>query len=487
MGMNVLLIDAPYREVYSKVSTALGCSPPIGVAYTAAYLRAHNVNVKILDTNALQIGVNEIDKYLKEKFDVIGISSMTPSLINAARILEKAKEANPSVKTVLGGFHVSAVPAETLQEYPSIDFGVIGEGEQTFLGLVQAIEKGKDFSEVDGIVFRKKNETKITKRRALIQNLDELPFPAYDLLPMEKYRLTAHHTNFDKKIKLNPFSLLMTSRGCPFNCTYCASKVIWGRRVRYRSAEKTLEEIDLLVKKYGIKCLDICDDNFTLNKPRLHQILDGLIERDYDLHFNCLSRVDIVDRGSLEKLKKAGCYLIRFGIESGSQEILNAMKKEATVTQTKATFKLMHEVGIPAAASTIIGHPGETRETFNKTLKLVKEIDPVAAHFFIAVPIVGTELFEIAKKNKLIVNPDWRNWVLMPETPVLRTEELSPEDLVKLRSEAYKRFYLRPKFLLKTLLRIRTWGQFKLQFNAFVAVLGLLVNKDKKENTDKVF
>lgn len=471
--MKVLLINTPYTEVYSKVPTTEGMAPPLGLAYLASYIREHGHEVQILDAEALQIRLSELYKHIAN-FDVVGVGSMTPSLKNTIDSLGIVKKVNPECTTVMGGPHLSAIPVETLNEYPVIDVGVVGEGEVTFLELVDSLENGSDLSNIKGIVYRDEEKIKLTKRRELIENLDELPFLAYDLLPMEKYRPPAHHTSFAGKVKLRPFSLFITSRGCPFDCTFCASKVVWGKKVRFRSAENVLEEIDLLVNDYDVNCLEIADDNFTMNKKRMNEILDGLIEREYDLHFNCLSRVDMIDEESLIKLKEAGVYLIRFGVESGSQKVLDNMNKQVKVEQIRKAFELTKKAGIPSSASMIIGHPGETKDTFEESLKLVKEIEACAAHFFIAIPIVGTELYKIAKQKNLIVNPDWQYWVQIPEKPVLRTESLSTEDLLKLRRRAYRSFYLRFPYIFKTILRIRTFDQIKFYLKGFSGVLNLV-------------
>ena len=470
--MKVLLVNPTHKEAYSKVPSAEGVNPPLGLAYIASYLRENGIDVSLIDAAALDISHEELRKNMSEKeFDIIGVPSMTPSLNSSLNALEIAREINPRCKTVMGGNHISALPIETLTNYQIIDFGVLREGEITFLELVNALEKNQELSKVDGLVYRKDGIINVNPKRKFIENLDELPLPAYDLLPMDKYRLPAHHTSYSGNIKLKPFFLLFTSRGCPYDCTYCASKVIWERKVRYRSPENVLKEIDILVNKYGVKCLEIADDIFTINKQRLHAILDGLIERNYDLHFNCLSRVDTVDLESLKKMKKAGCYLIRFGVESGSQKILDRMKKNVKVEQIRNAFKLVNKANIASSASFIIGHPGETEETVNETIKIAKEINSDAALFFIAIPLVGTELFEIAKNQNLIVNKEWIHWKQVPEKPVMRTEELTVEDLLRLRKKAFKEFYFRPYYLMERLLKIRTIDQIKYYFNGLLAVL----------------
>lgn len=474
--MKILLIKPPEKEVYTKVPTIAGIAQPMGLACIAAYVREHGFkNIKILDCEAEQIGLNEIQKNIPEDVDVIGLTSVTPTLKNAIEIM---KLKNPKSVTVLGGDHITALPKETLEAFKEIDFGVIGEGEITFLELLQELDKkDKDFSKIKGLVYRDEDKIIQNEPRPLIKDINELPIPAYDLLPMGKYLPPAHHAIFTQKgIKLSPFTIFFSLRGCPYRCKYCASKVMWERRVRYRSVEKTFEEIDYLIENYGIKCLEFNDENFIINKPRMKELLKGLKERKqkYGLYWNCLTRVDSVDPETLKEMKEAGCYFIRYGVESGDQTILDAMAKDITTKQIKHAFKLTKKAGIACSASFIIGYPGETKDTFRTTLNLAKEIDPTLAFFFVAIPIVGTDLFKEAQEQNLILNPDWNGWVQMAETPIMRTKDLRPEELIKMRDQAYKEFYLRPKYIWKMIKSIRTKEQFRFYLKGFLGVLNIV-------------
>lgn len=471
--MKVLLINPPYGEVYSKVKSAEGVNPPLGLAYIAAYLRENDVDVNILDAHALQIGLLKLESKMP-KFDVVAVPSVTPSLSSSLEVLRIAKKINPHCKTIMGGPHISAIPVETMSGHPIIDFGIVGEAEVTILELVKTIQREGDYSSVKGIAYRKNGKINLNKRRPLIENIDELPFPAYDLLPFDKYQQHLHHVSLSKNIPIKPFAILFSSRGCPYNCSFCASQVIWQRKARFRSVDNVLAEIDMLVNEYNIKVLDIADDIFTMNKKRLYGILDGLIERNYDLHFNCLSRVDTLDKELLQKMKKAGCYLIRFGVESGNQEMLNRMHKNTSIEQIKRAFKLINKADIASSASFIIGHVGETKQSAEDTIKLAKEINPTLAHFFIAIPLPGTELYDLAKEKNLIIDENFDRWVQMPEMPAIRTEDLTPEDLIKLRRKAYKSFYFRPSYILRKLVQIRSLSQVNFYLRGVLAVRSLI-------------
>jgi len=474
--MKILLIKPPEKEVYTKVPTIAGIAQPMGLACIAAYVRERGYkDVSILDCEALQIGVNEIGEHIPYDVDVVGVGSVTPTLKNSAAIMKAAKEINPKCATVIGGDHVTALPEETLKAFPEIDFGVVGEGEVTFLELLNELNSKKpDFSKVKGLVYRKGKKIVRNAPRPLIKDINELPIPAYDLLPMEKYSPPAHHAIFTEKgVKL---SIFFSLRGCPYRCKYCASKVMWERKVRYRSVEKTMEEIDYLINTFGIKCLEFNDENFVINKPRMKQLLKELKKRKekHGLYWNCLTRVDSVDEDTLKEMKDAGCYFIRYGVESGDPEILKAMAKDITVEQVRKAFKLTNEAGIACSASFIIGYPGETKETFRRTLDLAKEIRPTLAFFFVAIPIVGTELYKEAKERNLILNPDWNGWVQMAETPIMKTEQLAPEDLINMRNQAYREFYLRPSYIWKMLRSIHTKEQFMFYLKGFLGVLNIV-------------
>lgn len=475
--MKVILINPSSRGVYSKISASLGKTPPVNLAAIAAYLREREIEVTILDAAVLGLDFSQIEDFLSQGFDVVGVSSFTPTLNDSIEILRIAKKQNQNCVTVIGGAHVSALPKETLAQHAVIDYGIIGEGEITFYQLLRCLQNKDDPSTIPGLALSDAGNIKITSKRDLIEDLDSLPFPAYDLLPMDKYSLKLHHIWSSEKIAIKPYTDLFTSRGCPYECTFCASKVIWGRKVRYKSSHYVLGEIDFLVQKYGIRAIEICDDTFLINKPRLDEILQGLLERNYDINFTCMSRVDDVDLETLKKLKKSGFRLIRFGVESCSQKILDAMKKGTKVEEIRRVFKLAKEAKIAATACIIIGYPGETRQTFECTLQTLKEIEPTAVDFFIAIPIVGTELYRIAKENNYLSNEDWSNWTLIPERPPINTPYLNSQELKGMLKEAYKSFYFRPAFMLRCIRQLRSWQQVKIYLKAFKAFLSVLISR----------
>jgi len=483
--MRILLINPVHNEVYSKVPSAQSISPPLGLTYLASFTRSRGYEVNLIDAAALNMSNKVLETTLRgREFDVVGVSSMTPSIHRSADVLEMAKTINPSCFTIMGGPHATAVPEETLRYFPFVDYVALGEGEMTFIELIGSLSNGSDPEKITGLAYLNNGEYHNGGKRELIKDLDAMPLPAFDMLPMHKYCLPAHHTSYGGYYNLKPFFLTLTSRGCPYNCTFCASPIMWGRMVRFRGVDKILEEIDILVNEYGVRCLEFADDIFTLKKNRMHEILDRIIDNEYRISFNCLSRVDAVDRDMLLKLKQAGCYLIRFGIESGSQKMLDKMKKGTRIEQIKDTFKLLNKVKIHSLATFIIGHPGETRETVLETIKLAKSIKPSAALFFNMVPLVGTESCDMVSKNNLIITENWFHWKQIADIPFVRTEELTGDEILELRKLAFRKFYFTPYFMLKTLISIRSIAQLKFYINGLKAICRIVISKSVNKKKD---
>lgn len=479
--MKIILINPPYKDIYKNVSGASGIIPPLGIAYIASYVRSFGYDVEIIDANAEGIDVEDLINILSEKMpDILGISAMTPTLNVTLKIFNKIKSYNPSTLTVIGGAHASAASKDIITENPAIDIAVRGEGEQIFLNVISAY-KTKCFEHICGITYRNKNNHSIHNPDCPT-NLDvnQLPMPAYDLLPMNKYTLPLHHSGFGKKVPSNPFFMIFTGRGCPMNCNFCASKSIWGNTVRLKSAEQVVNEIDILITKYNIKVLDIADDIFTINKKRLHDILDLIIKRKYKILFNCSSRIDTIAEEDIIKLKKAGCYLIRYGVESGNQEMLNKMNKKISLNAILTTINHTKKHGIATSASYILGYPGETKESALQTIRLAKRLKTSVSLFFFAVPYKGTRLYAYAKNNDLIVEKSTDKWIQFPDKPILKTEYLSIDELISLRKKAYKMVYFNIYSMLKKAINIRNGIMFKQYVRAGLSIIKFTYTKNGK-------
>jgi len=447
--MKVLLIRHHRPSINTRLSESInqiqGVYPPLGIAYIAAVLEEKH-EVTILDTQALNLTRDEIKQSIQKiNPDVVGITCMTPTIRASLEISELTKEVSDDIITVLGGPHLSAFPKETLT-YDHVDFGVVGEGEIVFPGLLTALEGENQLNEIDGLVFKKNGEIKFNSPKKYVKDLDSLPFPARHLLPNKKYY--SIHADY-------PFTTLMTSRGCPFNCGYCF-RDIFNRKLRFRSAKNVVDEIELCLEM-RFKEIWFYDDVFTFNKKRVAEICSEILNRGLDFKWTAISRVDTVDYDLLKKMKKAGCYRIRYGVESGNQEILDLMNKRITLNMVKKTIKLTKKLGIETLCFFMIGYPGENSEKIKETIDFSIKIDPNWVMFSNAIPFPKTNFLELAYKKGLLKDRNyWDKFVLN------KTDEKIPYSFPNLDrwvEFAFKRFYFRPKFVLKTILNLKSIRQ----------------------------
>jgi radical SAM superfamily enzyme YgiQ (UPF0313 family) len=442
--MNITLINPSQTGVYGKMSTP--DYPPMGLAYIGAVLEKAGFSVKIIDIDADKISNNELI-YLIRDSDLIGLTATTPTFNNAHNLCKIIKEKTHK-KIVLGGIHATIVPKECISS-PFIDFVIYGEGEITILELAQALKSGKDFSKIKGLCFKKKNKIVINPPRELIPDLDSIPFPARHLFNHNKYVYPDSLSN--------PVMPILTSRGCPHGCTYCCTKLIFSRKMRFRSAKNVVDEIEHLIEKYHVKEIHFWDDNFTFDKKRVFEIHDELKRRHIKLNFafpNGL-RVDQVDFDILKCLKDMGVYSVAFGVESGNQEILNNVKKGITIDQIKRAYFLAKKAGLETWSFFMIGLPGDTAKTIRKTIEFAIDLDPDIAKFHILKPFPGTEVFNELKAANHIIELDYSKYGIHTP-PVHRLETLSDKDLLNWSKIAYRKFYLRPIKIVKQLLRIKS-------------------------------
>ena len=385
--MKICLISPPYN---SAVKSVVGVSsPPLGLAYIASVLR-QNREVKIIDSNILNYAIGDVERELRSfNPDVVGITSVTPSIYEAYKVAETAKKVREDCTVVLGGPHATFMPRETMEECKYIDIIVRGEGEETTRELIENIEKGAPLNEVKGITFREKNGIIDTEPRLFIKNIDNIPFPSRDLLPMHLYKFNG--------VK---YTTMLTSRGCPFKCSFCSSSRLFGGYWRGRSPENVLEEMKTVYEEYGIRNIEFMDDTFTLNQERAEKICDEIIKQGWDISWGASSRVDTLSKKLVEKMKKAGCWIIFLGIESGSQKILDAIGKRITLEQVKKAVKILKDAGIQVLGSFIIGFLQDTKETIKETIKFAKSLNLNYAEFSILTPYPGTPIFDYAARAR---------------------------------------------------------------------------------------
>ncbi len=478
--MDLLLIfpPTPVEERYgvSSGEDIASIQAPLGIAYVAAYLEEKGFKVGIVDAPALNMGVEEIIKCVEnEKPAAVGISALTPNFHRAAELAEKIKEECPKTLVILGGQHATIMKDKILREHRCFDIVVYGEGELTACELMELVKKRKLSAEhlkkVKGIVFRNRNKIEITKPREPIQNLDSLPFPARHLLPMDRYLPMPNH------YKRKPVANMITIRGCPFQCTFCSAKAAFGQKRRYLSPERVIAEIKHLKKEYGIREISFWDDMLTANKEWINEICDTIINEKIDITWTCSARVDSVNPELLKKMKKAGCWSVFYGIESGSQELLDNIKKGITLEQIRDAVKWTKEAGIEIRGSFMLCLPGETPELARKTIEFAKELDVDYAQFSLTTPYPGTELYETAKKYGHLKEEydKFSSWhaVFLPFGYKNR------EEVEKMHSEAFKKFYMRPKYMLKRIAAIRSFGDVQTNLKGLKFISGFMKRRNQ--------
>jgi len=433
--------SAPHIESLSVVGMK---TPPLGLAYLASTLERSGHEVEIIDALALELPISQVKKELeKDQPDIIGVTAATPTIYNAFDVVKTAKSVCPRSFTILGGPHPSFLPVETLKECPELDAVCIGEGEETMVEVAEALEGDRELAKVKGIAFKSKGGTIIkTSTRPFIKDLDSVHFPAWHLLPMDKYGVLG---------RKSVICHMMTSRGCPFQCIFCSSSLLFGKRYRARSAENVVDEMEYIVSKYNPESIEFSDDAFTLDQKRVEDICDEIRRRGLDMGWACSSRVDTVSRRLLEKMKEAGCFLIYYGIESGSQRILDFVKKGIKIEQVKKTVRWTKEVGIKTLGSFIMGFPDETKKEIKETIEFSRRLKLDYAQFSVATPYPGTELYDMARRDNLLLTEDWSHYTA--GRPVMATKNLSPHEIQKLFKEAYIKYYLSPRILLRNMNR----------------------------------
>ena len=329
--------------------------PPLGLGYLAAYLEKNNHEVAIFDATLKNASLEQTLLAIKIFLpNLVGITVLSRGHNKAREIINEIKKIFPKLPVVIGGTQVTAAPAEVMADFKA-DFAVIGEGEITLAELVSALGGKNKFSDIDGLAYREKKKIRINHKRKLIENLDKIPFPAWHLMPPGQYRIAP----ILEPIHASPVAPILTSRGCPYNCSFCASNVTWQRKLRFRSPENVIGEIKLLKEKYGVKEIHFADDNFTMDTKRAEEICDRLIEENIDLPWQCPNgvRIDRLPLSLLRKMKKAGCYAVGLGIESGNQKILDKNSKNLNLKVVPQVLEDLRKVGIESYGFFILGLP----------------------------------------------------------------------------------------------------------------------------------
>jgi len=479
-GMKILLINPPYTN-FEGMKESAGNTMPLNLAYLAAYLRNKiPCQIKILDCEAEGFGYKEIENFIKKSApDIVGITTLTPPMKHVSKITKIIKIIKPDCKIVLGGVHPTAMPERTLQETKA-DFVVMREGEVTFYELVKGITENKlNPYKINGLCFKDKGGKIIKNQpREYIKELDTLPFPDRDHFDLKKY-YSAPTKKVSNEKMVTP---ILTSRGCTFKCVHCISYVLWQQKIRFRSVENIVSEIEECINKYHIREFNILDDTFTLNKKGLIRICQSIINKNLKIYWVCFSRVNTIDEEMAKFMYQAGCRKISFGLESGSQEVLDLMQKNTTVEMGRKAVEIIRKYGIQAHGSFMFGNLGETKETIKKTIKFAKSLDLDNATFFITAPLPGTHLYQVAvEKGSITEDTKWEEFAPLTNTkPILIQDNLTGEELIHYQKMAFRKFYLRPKYIFHKLKQIRSKEAIKTTWEGIRILYRVLIKPEKK-------
>lgn len=468
--MKVLLVNPPQENMVtnnipSVVDEERGYNPPLGILYVAAHARKHTTHeVAVVDAVVEELGYPALKKRIEaERPDVVGVTATTFTLIDAMLTVAAAKEACPDATVVMGGPHPYIYPDETIN-LPGIDFLVIGEGEAVFSALLDNMGDKAALRGIRGLVYKEGGEVVNTGLPPLVDDLDSLPFPARDLTPYMKYNSLI--------AKSQPVTTMITSRGCPYRCLFCDRPHL-GKRFRPRSAQNVVGEMEECVK-LGIREFLIYDDTFTINKKRVLDICRLIKERGLDIGWDVRARVDTVTPEMLAAMKDAGCDRIHYGVEAGTPEIIETLRKGITLEQVRTVFAQTKAAGISILAYFMIGSPGETRAQVDESLRLARELGPDYLHLSITTPFPETDLYRMGFEKGVFKDDYWRDFARAPRAgfiPSVWEEHMTRDELISLLHKGYKEFYLRPGYVLKRLMGLRSFSDLKAKARAGLKVL----------------
>lgn len=432
---------------------------PLGLAYIASYLQEHGIEVKIIDalaegwrlrreeeTRIIRVGLKHdqvADVVSGFAPDVVGISCMFTSQSNNLHEMAKAiKNWNPDVPVIAGGAHSCAAPDIVLKD-TNIDFVVQGEGEYTMLELIRQIKASTSIFDVKGVHFRHKNRTAFSGVREPILDLDSLPLPAYELLPMDEYFKSGEMGLAPRSVTNKRWMSVITSRGCPYRCNFCSVNLVSGRKWRARSPRNVLDEIEHIKEKYGVRHIFFEDDNLTFDPARAETLFKGMIERGIDITWETPNgiRADRLTPGLIDVMKESGCIGLTIAVESGDQDFLyNTIKKNLDLKKLESAVGIIRDKGIDLSAFFIIGIPGETEKTVTRTINFSRKLarKGVRPYFNIAVPLIGTEMFHDARAKGYLEKEEPRpvDYLMAMQKPLLRTLDYDPEKLLAWRKKA---------------------------------------------------
>ena len=458
--MKVLLIAPPHRHMFTQGQPSYyteeqAVLPPLGLLSVAGYLleKAPRHEVRVLDMPVLGMDQKGLSAFLRDFVpDLVGINCLTNLLYDTLQTARTVKQACSGVPVVLGGYHTQLFPAESLQ-MDEVDAVVLGAGEVPFKELLDGFEATGRVPRLPGVLTRADQIRDISSEIQTVREPDLLPLPARHLTPYEKYYAAVSVAS--------PTTLIMTSFGCPFRCIFCNTSRI--QKVVVKSPARIADEFSAC-SDMGIRELAVLDENFTINRKHVMALTEEIRRRGLDISWHIKSRVDHIDSELMHALRSAGCYSIHFGVESGDEEILKLIRKDITLEQVRRAFRLCREQGLEVTAAFMMGFPGETREQVEKTISFAMELDPNYVQFSMATPLPGTELYRMALERGLYPHDHWKDFSRNPAPefqPPGWYEIFSRKELEALLQSAYRRFYIRPRYIWRRVRSLHSLEEFR--------------------------
>ena len=419
-------------ETNKKSVFASGIEIPLSLLYLSAFCEKKDLISDVIDLRLHNNPAEALKEKIKE-FDpaIVGITAFTCEIESAHETAKIVKEINDTIPTVIGGIHASALPINTITQYPAFDIVVIGEGENTIYEIACNMQKNEDIFKIPGICFQHKGETSITKPREFIQDLDEIPFPNRHKVDIHKYKPNIITGNY---LSL-PTTGIIAGRGCPYGCYHC-SKGVWGKTIRYRRARNIMSEIKHCIETFGIHDFRFFDDILTLKNGPIYELCELIIESGLKITFNCYSRLDQIDEKLLKLMKNAGCYHIKYGVEFGTEKALTISNRRTTLEQAQNIIPMTKKLGIITKGNFMMGIPGETVEDIEKTIDFAKKLSPDLVSFGLFQLFPGSRFHKevVEKRNK-----------------EMEKNILPKEVVIPLISKGYRAFYFRISYIYQRL------------------------------------
>lgn len=451
------------NNIWSVVNSVM---PPLGLATLAALLESEGVEADIIDAQALNLDATELTRELEGRspYDYVGLTATTPEIGNAIKVAEIVRRIFPAAQIIFGGVHATIFHAELIQQ-GVCDLAVRGEGESVVTGLAH----NKPLEEIESLSWRDKQGVVVVNPESTAYvDLDTLPFPAYHKLPMRRYRSALGAA------RRFPSIGMITSRGCPGSCTFCFSGM-FGKKIRFVSAERMLDHISLLQTEYGIKEISFYDDTFTANRKRVEAFCTGLIDRGMRLSWSCFARIDTVSPDLLQLMRTAGCHQIMYGFEAADDKVLAAINKKVVTASYHQVVEWTNQAGINIRGAFMLGSPGEDAAGMRRTIDFSKKLGLTFAIYNITTPYPGTELYSWAEQNGLLKHKNWELYDLAH--PILEFPELPGELVLEYYRMAYREYYIRPTYIAKRLAALFSIDELRMYWEAFIGIVRLSLEK----------